>query len=194
VVINRSDPQDSRSHGRWIADTKSPAEFQSWNPVQTAVILLRTVCYTSIMKIPRTIPEFRRWLRAEIATLGRWDDEPEVQENLFSDAASMIRNARRLAIALEQPAVAAICEKIKTPALALPKAQRILTECLNALQNDSLTVAEAARHLGVSVRTVYDLVRSGRLRASRIGNGRGAIRIAPADLDNIGPTRRLRHL
>jgi excisionase family DNA binding protein len=146
------------------------------------------------MKIPRTIPEFRRWLRAEIDTLGRWIDAPEIQENLFSDAASMIRNARRLAIALEQPAVAAICERIKTPALALPKAQRVLTECLNALQSDSLTVDEAAQHLGISHRTVYDLVRSGRLRAQRVGNGRGIIRIAPADLANIGPTRRLRHL
>jgi excisionase family DNA binding protein len=146
------------------------------------------------MKIPRTIPEFRRWLRAEVATLGRWIDAPEIQENLFSDAASMIRNARRLAIALEQPAVAVICERIKTPALALPKAQRILTECLNALQSDSLTVDEAAQHLGISQRTVYDLVRSGRLRAQRVGNGRGIIRIAPADLATIGPTRRLRHL
>jgi excisionase family DNA binding protein len=146
------------------------------------------------MKIPRTIPEFRRWLRAEIATLGRWIDAPEIEENLFFDAVSIIRNARRLSIALEQPAVAAICERIKTPALALPTAQRILTECLNALTSDSLTVGEAAQHLGLSQRTVYDLVRSGRLRAARIGNGRGAIRIAPADLGNIGPTRRLRHL
>ncbi len=91
------------------------------------------------MKVPRTVPEFRRWLQAEIATLGRWIDDPEVQENLFTDAAGMIRNAQRLAIALEQPAIAAICERVTTPALALPVAQRVLTECLNALQNDSLT-------------------------------------------------------
>ena len=50
----------------------------------------------------------------------------------------MIRNAHRLAIALEQPAVAAICERVTTPALALPAAQRVLTECLNALPQDSL--------------------------------------------------------
>jgi len=147
------------------------------------------------MKIPRTIPEFRRWLRAEIATIGRWIDAPEVEENLFSDAVGIIRNARRLAIALEQPAVAAICKRIKTSALALPVAQRVLTECLNALQNDSLTVQEAAQHLGISQRNVYDLVRTGRLRAQRLGNGRGAIRIAPADLGNISQlSRRLRHL
>jgi excisionase family DNA binding protein len=142
----------------------------------------------------RTVPEFRRWLRAGIAEIGQWIDAPEPQETFFSDAVSTIREAHRLAIALEQPAVAAICERVRTPALALPVAQRILTECLNALQHDALTVEEAAKHLGISQRTVYDLVRSGRLRAQRVGNGRGIIRIAPADLANIGPTRRLRHL
>jgi len=91
------------------------------------------------MKTPCTIPEFRRWLRAEIAEIGQWIDLPEAQENLFSDAVSIIGNAHRLAIALEQPAVAAICERVTTPALALPVAQRVLTECLNALPNDSLT-------------------------------------------------------
>ena len=146
------------------------------------------------MKIPRTVPEFRRWLRAEIATLGRWIDDPDIQENLFTEAVGMIRNAHRLAIALEQPAVAAICERVTTPALALPVAQRRLTECLNALQSDLLTVNEAAQHLSVSERSVYDLVRSGRLKAHRVGKGRGIIRIAPVDLANIGPTRRLRHL
>jgi hypothetical protein len=90
------------------------------------------------MTTPHTIPEFRRWLRAEINTIGQWLDAPEVQENFFSDAVSIIRNARRLAIALEQPAVAAICERVTTPALALPVAQRVLTECLNALPQDSL--------------------------------------------------------
>jgi excisionase family DNA binding protein len=147
------------------------------------------------MKIPRTISEFRRWLRAEIATIEQWRDSPELDENLFTEAVSIIRNAHRLAIALEQPAVAAICERIRTPALGLSKAQRVLTECLNAVQSDSLTVKEAAQHLGVSTRTVYDLVRSGRLNAQRVGNGRGIIRIAPADLANISqPSRRLRHL
>ena len=71
---------------------------------------------------------------------------PELQENLFSDAVSIIRNAHRLAIALEQPAVAAICQRVKTPALALPIAQRVLTECRNALQSDWPTVKESRYH------------------------------------------------
>jgi excisionase family DNA binding protein len=39
----------------------------------------------------------------------------------------------------------------------------------------TLTVNEAAQHLGI-----YDLIRSGRLHAQRVGNGRGIIRTAPA--------------
>ena len=74
-----------------------------------------------------------------------WIDDPEVQENLFTDAAGMIRNAQRLAIALEQPAIAAICERVTTPSLALPVAQCVPTECLNALQKDRRRVNEAAQ-------------------------------------------------
>ena len=70
-----------------------------------------------------------------------------------------------------------------------------LADLDHAPQPEFLTVKEAAARLNVSARTVYDLVRSGRLHAQRIGNGRGAIRIAPADLANISqPSRRLRHL
>ena len=48
---------------------------------------------------------------------------------------------------------------------------------------ESLTVKQAADRLGVSARTVYDLVECGRLKCQRIGKGRGTIRIRPADLD-----------
>jgi excisionase family DNA binding protein len=144
------------------------------------------------MKIPRSKAEFRKWLRAEIAKL----DDPEPDENQLYEAVAAIRNAGRLAIALELPKVAEICEGVRTQAVALPVAQRILTECLNATKDDEfLTVKEAADRLKCSVRTVYEMVRSGRLHAQRPGKGRGAIRIASADLQKIvGPTRRLRHL
>ena len=45
-----------------------------------------------------------------------------------------------------------------------------------------LTVRQAADRLGISVDTVYDLCRDGRLRCFRAGEGRGTIRIRPADL------------
>ncbi len=143
------------------------------------------------MKIPRTKTEFRKWLKAEIASF----DDPEPDEGECYAAVTSIRNAGRLAIALELPKVAEICEGVHTQALALPVARRILTECLNAIDDDEfLTVKETADRLKCSVRTVYEMVRSGRLHAQRAGKGRGAIRIASADLQSIGPTRHLRHL
>ena len=45
-----------------------------------------------------------------------------------------------------------------------------------------LTVRQAAQRLGVSVDAVYDLCRDGRLKCFRAGEGRGTIRIRPADL------------
>jgi excisionase family DNA binding protein len=145
------------------------------------------------MKIPRNVAEFRRWLQAEIAELGTFlETDPE--ENQFEDAAIAVKNARRLAIALELPAIAKLCD-ITTRAYSVTKARQILTECVAALDaDDALTVQQAAERLLVSVRTIYSLVRSGRLHAQRLGSGRGTIRIAPADLANIGPTRKLRHL
>ena len=46
-----------------------------------------------------------------------------------------------------------------------------------------LTVKEVARRLRVSASLVYQLVDSGKLGCHRIGNGRGAIRIRPDDVD-----------
>ena len=46
-----------------------------------------------------------------------------------------------------------------------------------------LTVKDAAAQLNVAKSTVYTLVKSGRLRAHRIGSGRGTIRISIGDLE-----------
>ena len=46
-----------------------------------------------------------------------------------------------------------------------------------------LTVKDAAEQLNVSANTIYALVSNGRLTCNRIGLGRGAIRIAPQDLE-----------
>ena len=46
--------------------------------------------------------------------------------------------------------------------------------------SDLLTVNELARHLGISKWTVYRLVRSGEVRAVRVGE---RIRFRPADVD-----------
>lgn len=144
-----------------------------------------------VMKIPRTVPEFRNWLKHWIR---EFEPHPELELNVFEDAASIVKTTYRLAVALEQWHIAVLCD-IRTPALSPDVARRLLVRCLAGLsdeQPDYLTVKEAALKLGVSERTVRNLVRDGRLRYQRVGS---AIRIAPADLDNISqPVRRLRHL
>ena len=70
----------------------------------------------------------------------------------------------------------------KRPTLA--SARVYLARCLGERQkSDLLTVKQAAERLGVSSRTIYDLVERGRLRCQRIGLGRGTIRFRPADLE-----------
>ena len=46
-----------------------------------------------------------------------------------------------------------------------------------------LTPAEAAGLLGLSPRAVYDLIAAGLLPCYRMGAGRGAIRLEPADVE-----------
>jgi excisionase family DNA binding protein len=52
----------------------------------------------------------------------------------------------------------------------------------------SLTVNEAAKLLRVSADSVYALCETGKLKDHRIGNGRGTIRILPADLIRLQRT------
>lgn len=46
-----------------------------------------------------------------------------------------------------------------------------------------LTVKDAAHRLSLSEASIYDMVRSGRLSAVRLGRRGGAIRIRPEDLE-----------
>lgn len=63
---------------------------------------------------------------------------------------------------------------------------------LRANLEEWFTVDEIAAHLKVSRSNVYQLIERGRLTAHRIGVGRGAIRIAQADLDEyLVSTRQL---
>lgn len=48
--------------------------------------------------------------------------------------------------------------------------------------SEFLSVKQVADRLGVCERTIRDLVRSGKLAASRIGKGRGTLRFDPAQL------------
>ena len=67
-----------------------------------------------------------------------------------------------------------------------PQAAALLTlaEILSSRQSFGLmTVADAADYLNVSRDTIRNLIDSGKIPASRIGNGRGTLRLSVADLD-----------
>ena len=151
------------------------------------------------MKIPRSIPEYRRFLERELAEVNEVVGQRDVPLDVCEGFATTIRNIGRLATSLGLWQTAARCNKCRTSHLGIRTARQAILDALAELNEsppaEFLTVKEAASRLSVSERTVYDLVRAGRLNAQRIGNGRGAIRITPADLGNISqPSRRLRHL
>ncbi len=151
------------------------------------------------MKIPRSIPEYRRFLERELAEVNEFVGLDDIPLDVCEGFADMVRNIGRLATSLGLWQTAARANKCRTSHLGVLTARQAILDALadldDAPQPEFLTVKEAAERLSVSARTVYDLVRSGRLHAQRLGNGRGAIRIAPADLANISqPSRRLRHL
>jgi len=165
------------------------------------------------MIVPRSLPEYRRFLEQELAEVEQFTGLRDIPQDVCEGFAVMVRNVGRLAIAMGLWRTAARCHQCRTSHLGVRSARQAILDALadldhvssdhasdhapsdHAPQADFLTVQEAATRLRVSPRSVYDLVRSGRLHAQRVGNGRGAIRITPADLAQISqPTRRLRHL
>jgi len=56
--------------------------------------------------------------------------------------------------------------------------------------SDGLTAAEAARRLGVDPQTVRNWIRAGKLPAMSFGPDGTVVRVDPAELDKLGPTRR----
>jgi excisionase family DNA binding protein len=120
--------------------------------------------------------EFAQWLRTEIAELNAAAPDPAICEG----AADVVREARRIAQSLGYPDLIPTC---RTDFLALPVAREHLSRALAVMDpptSGSLTVRQAAERLGVSPKTIYDLVEKGRIRCTRIGR---AIRINPADLN-----------
>ena len=78
--------------------------------------------------------------------------------------------------------------------VSLPNARKILAKCLAVVDPPAagpLTVKQAAERLGVSPKTIYDLVEKGRLRCIRIGR---TIRIQPSDLEMGTAERKYKHL
>ncbi len=125
-----------------------------------------------------TIDELRRFLQETFDAIDGWCryGTPDFYAGL--DAVELAEEAQRLACRFGCDVEMA---PTKTPQDALRVVGRLLAWATPVPK--ALTVKQAADRLGVSARTVYDLVECGRLKCQRIGKGRGTIRIRPADLD-----------
>lgn len=145
-------------------------------------------------EMPRTIPAFRRWLREEI----QWLDDPEPDEQQFYDAVGIIQDARRIAAAMGLPDVIKICGQIKTPALGLPIAQEVLSECLAAMKksnstdpdSDWFTPPQVAKKYGVSPDTVRRWIKEDALSVVDVGKGaRPRYRVSADSLKKFDASR-----
>ena len=88
-----------------------------------------------------------------------------------------------------------LADLVTKPICSLHDARAYIAQCLQATKGtEYLSVTEAAQKLNISPRTIYALVRSGRLKCWRIGNGRGVIRFRPTDFENFRAPTGLRHL
>jgi excisionase family DNA binding protein len=116
------------------------------------------------------IQQFTKWLRSEIKSFS----DPDPAENQFYEAAQTIRQAGQIALSLGLPEVAELCS-LRTTALSLPVAQKVLSECLQAIKqpSDTLTPPQAATILGVNPEKILTWIRSGELRAVNIVKKQG---------------------
>jgi excisionase family DNA binding protein len=133
-----------------------------------------------------TRQEFSAWLKAEIAGL----THPEIDEALCEEAAGTVAEARRIAESLGWPD---LVPPMLARAISPPSARRLLSKALAVVDppaSGPLTVKQAAEWMGVSPKTIYDLVEKGRLRCTRVGK---AIRIRPGDLE-MGGEQKYKHL
>lgn len=80
--------------------------------------------------------------------------------------------------------IAALFDQFRRSTDDLPAAILTLASVVagNEATEKPLTVKQAAERLNVSVDSTYQLCHDGKLKHQRIGNGRGTIRIRPADL------------
>ena len=132
--------------------------------------------------------EFAKWLQTEIKELYHLDPDPAMCEG----AAVVVREARRIAESLGYPDLVPPC--YTHVGIPLPTASHILSKCLATIDPPAtgpLTVKQAAERLGVSPKTIYDMVERGRLRCIRIGR---AIRIQPSELNVGTEAPRYKHL
>jgi excisionase family DNA binding protein len=143
----------------------------------------------------------KAWIKQQLKYLDGLRHEPKSLAP-YEDSASILREARKRFAAV--PAAVAACRERE---LVNPDAARVaLSKCLEAIRTKTaldvelasdapLTVLQAAVILNRPVRTVYQLVKDGRIEAQRNGK---SVRITRAALDrfaeNSTEKRPLRHL
>jgi excisionase family DNA binding protein len=122
-------------------------------------------------------PTFRSWVRSQVRWLQSHEAAADESPNLFEDAAAILHEARRRAVAAGLPDMAAILATVKTEAVSLTTAQQVLAEVLAVLPARKqtadkplgawLTKEQVARLLNISVRSVYRLSSDGTLPKPR---------------------------
>lgn len=127
---------------------------------------------------------YQRWLKSQLRLLEH--PEPDLQH--FYDLADIIRQASKRAAVEGLPVAVQACNTVRPGPIGPKQCREILAACLAAcpaepepVQDDLLTVAQAAEQFGIPLRTIYDLCNSGQLRHSRIGAGKGRVKIKPID-------------
>jgi excisionase family DNA binding protein len=145
------------------------------------------------MKLPKTRADLPRRLREQFDLLQHVDWLGLSDHAKFDgfDVAALVNECQRVTCGFGAPLVSA--EQTDTSVRA---GLEIIGKLLAWAEPEpeALTVKQAADRLGVSLRTVYDLVKCGRLKCQRIGTGRGTIRIRPFDLERLTVDTGLKHL
>jgi excisionase family DNA binding protein len=129
--------------------------------------------------------EFSKWLQTNILL-----NNPDPDECIAEWASNLVSEARRFAQSLGWPDLIRPCGRLTSQDDARDLLSRALA-VVDPPATGPLTVKQAAERLGVSPKTVYDLIEKGRLRCIRIGR---AIRIWPSDLEMGTQEARYKHL
>ncbi len=151
--------------------------------IYTCHPFLDDACEINLMK---TRQQFEAWLHQQMIRMEPLDDTPKPD---LKECRKVARIAGKMAARHRlggEPV--RIGREVEGPEDCLA----LLADCLRLLHLNetnqpeeepvSMTVAQAARRLGCSERTLYDMVRDDRIGHYRVGSGRGTIRFRPEDL------------
>ena len=127
---------------------------------------------------------YRRWLESQLKYVEKIDQHPAPQYHHNEELRQIITEASQRASVVGLPAAVHACD-IRTGPIAPNVAREVLAACLatiDLVDDQPLTVSQAAERFNVSKRTLYRLVESGDLPCQRIRN---AIRINQLDLQRF---------